>query len=39
MADFRQYQNIIDDMKMTEETEDAIIPPDCPCTITYDDVQ
>jgi hypothetical protein len=39
MADFRKYQDIIDDMRMTEETEDAIIPADCPCTNTYDDVQ
>ena len=33
--DFKQYQNIIDDMKMTE----AIIPQDCPCTDTFDIVE
>lgn len=33
--EFRQYQNLIDDMRMPE----ANIPTDCPCTDTFDDVQ
>ena len=35
MAEFRQYKDLIDGMKMTE----ANIPNDCPCTDTFDDVQ